>query len=356
MKATVLHIIESLVIGGAEVLLTESLKDISNEYRHVVVYMREPATLLPEVKADKIYCLNYSGKYSLLKCVYRLRKILKDENVRLIHAHHYWPTIVARLAKPKNIKLISTVHGLLSKDAFQSNRLSLYLEQLTYSKKSHLVFVSEAVAHDYKKYVSVGPECSVCYNFVKDDFYLPEYAGQGKVDQKTFRLVAVGTLKVAKNHAFLLEAFELLKQEEIYLDIIGEGPLRDELQRAITNKGLTKVKLQGEHQKIYELLQLYDGFILASTHEGFGIAMVEAMAIGLPCILSDIEAHREVTANNELFFDLSSPANCAKQILKLKNNAELRYKLSLSGKTRAQEFKKEVYLHKIEALYRQYLS
>jgi glycosyltransferase involved in cell wall biosynthesis len=107
---------------------------------------------------------------------------------------------------------------------------------------------------------------------------------------------------------------------------------------------------------VYELLHQYDGFILASAHEGFGIAMVEAMAIGLPCILSDIEVHREVTSNHALFFDLNSPEDCANKILELKNNAELRNKLAFSGKTRAQKFKKEVYLQQIEALYNKFLT
>jgi glycosyltransferase involved in cell wall biosynthesis len=356
LKVTILHIIESLVIGGAEVLLTESLKSISDDYRHVVVYLRPPETLLPEVKADKIYCLNYNGKYSLLSCAYKLRKIIKAEQAKLIHAHHYWPTIVARLAKPANVQLITTIHGLLSKDAFEPNHLSLYLERLTYSKKHHLVFVSETVAQDYRKYIETGPRCSVFYNFAKDEFFLPENNSLVKGSSEGFRLVAIATLKAAKNHTLLLEASKLLKGEEIYLDIIGDGPLKDELQKTIEDNRLEKVNLKGEHQKVYELLQQYDGFILASAHEGFGIAMVEAMAVGLPCILSDIEAHREVTANNALFFDLNSPEDCAKKILELKTNTELRTKLALSGKVRAQKFKKEAYLQQIVALYKQYLT
>jgi glycosyltransferase involved in cell wall biosynthesis len=356
LKATVLHIIESLVVGGAEVLLTESLKSFSDEYRHIVVYMRPPVTLLPEIKADNVYCLNYTGKYSLLKCAYRLRKIIKVEKVKLIHAHLYWPTIVSRLAKPKSVKLITTVHTLLSKDAFQPNRLSLYLEKLTYRKSYHMVFVSQTVARDYKHYIQTSSECSVIYNFVKDEFYLPENSKAiVKNNRDDFRLLAVGTLKTAKNYAFLLEVFELLKKEQIYLDIIGEGPLRDELQIIITEKDLYNVNLKGEQHEVYKTLKEYDAFVLASAHEGFGIAVVEAMAIGLPCILSDIEAYKEITADTALFFDLDSPNDCAKKILELKNSSELRNTLSVTGKLRAQIFQKEAYMHKLERLYNQYL-
>ncbi|MER2996442.1 glycosyltransferase [Pontibacter populi] len=356
MKATVLHIIESLVMGGAEVLLTESLKGFSDQYRHVVVYMRPPVTLLPEVKADKIYCLNYSGKYSLLKCAYRLKQIIKKEKIDLIHAHHYWPTLVSRLAKHKNIPLIFTVHNALSKDAFELNRLSYYAEKLTYSGNNHVVFVSEAVYKDYDRTIGVKGKADVIYNFVSDQFYDADFEKTESQVAIPFRLVAVATLKDQKNYPLLLAAMELLKDDAIHLDIIGSGPLWSELQNMIATDGLEKVKLKGEQSSVHKLLHQYDGFIQASSHEGFGIAMVEAMAIGLPCILSDIETHKEITAGNALFFDPKSPEECAAKIKVLRDNLDLRNTLMGAGKVRARAFRKQVYLDEIEALYQQYLT
>jgi glycosyltransferase involved in cell wall biosynthesis len=343
------------VVGGAEVLFTESLKGFTDEYRHVVVYMRPPESLLPEVKAEKVYCLDYKGKYNLLNCIIRLRKIIKVEKVKLIHAHHYWPTIVARLAKTAGIHLVTTVHSLLSHDAFILNRLSLYLERFTYKQDQHLIFVSEAVAKDYRSYVKVGPRFSVIYNFVKDEFFLPEYSASGKAEGYTFRMIAVGSLKEAKNHIYLLQVFDLLKDEKIQLDIIGEGPLRAELEAIISKKGLEKVRMMGERCKLYEFLNQYNAFILSSVYEGMSLAIIEAMAIGLPCILSDIAPNWEVTAGYGAFFDLSSPEDCAASIRQLKANSGLREKLAFAGKSRAGEFRRENYLNKLESLYKQYL-
>ncbi|MBC5775457.1 glycosyltransferase [Pontibacter sp. KCTC 32443] len=356
MKATVLHIIESLVVGGAEVLFTESLKGFTEEYRHVVVYMRPPETLLPQVKAAKVYCLGYKGKYNLLSCAFRLRKIVKEEQVELIHAHHYWPAIVARLAKPAGVQLITTVHSLLSQDAFLPNRLSLYLERLTYKQSQHMIFVSEAVAEDYKQFINVGSRYSILHNFIKDEFNLPVNSKSGISDSRAFKLVAVGSLRAAKNYDYLLQTFEHLRHEEIYLDIIGDGPLFSELKAFIKEKNLNKVSLKGGCNNVHEVLNQYDGFILSSVYEGLSLAIIEAMAVGLPCVLSDIAPNREVTGGNALFFDLGKPEDCAAKVKELRDNLSLREKLSVAGKARTQAFQKDIYLTKLEALYKYYLS
>nr|WP_242928030.1 glycosyltransferase [Pontibacter vulgaris] len=344
-----------MAVGGAEVLLTESLKDITNEYRHVLVYMRQPATLLSAVKVDKVYCLNYKGKRSFLESIFQLRKIIQRENISLIHSHHYWPTIVARLAKPTSVPLIFSVHNPLSKDAFNLNRLSFYLEKYTYQSKQHAVFVSEAVKKDYSASIGLKGKATVLYNFVAEKFYDERYLKPTKERQTKLHMIAVGTLKHQKNYQYLLKVMALLKQREIYLDVIGEGPLMQELKAIVEENALRNVRLLGACNNVHEILKNYDAFILASTYEGMSLAVIEAMAVGLPCILSDIEPNREVTAGHAIFFDLNNAEDCVARITELAEDAELRNKLSLAGKARAEMFQKQKYLSQLEGLYKQYL-
>lgn len=356
MKKTVLHVIESLTRGGAEVLLTESLKSITDDYRHVLVYMRPPATLLPEIKAHKVYCLNYKGKRNILSSIYRLQKIIKLENVKLIHAHHYWPTIVARMAKPAPVPLLFTVHNPLSQDAFLLNRLSLYLERLTYNKTHHSIFVSEAVLNDYYKYINVEGESTVIHNFVADEFYNPRYRKEEVSASKTaLKLVAVGNLKVQKNYNYLLRVFSLLKKEKIYLDIIGDGPLMNQVKAAIKERELENVQVRGASDKVFTLLRNYDAFILASAYEGLSLAVVESMAVGLPCMLSDIASNREVAGDAALYFNLSLPEDCANKLVGLLRNQELLTSMSAASKKKAADYQKQRYLKELEGLYNQYL-
>lgn len=354
MKKTVLHIVESLAVGGAEVLFVESLKSITNQYRHIVVYLRPETLLLPQIKAEYIYCLGFKGKLNLMSCAYKLRKILKAENVDLIHSHHFWPTIVGRLAKSKQIPLLFTVHSMLSYDAFKLNRLSFYLEKFTYSQRQHPIFVSKAVMEDYKQYINIKSRYSVLYNFAAEIFYDVKHR-KTSFSQGTLKLVAVGNLKKAKNYLYLIEVFKLLKDFNISLDIYGSGALEDLLLELLDQYNLTKVSIKGCNDKIHKVLPDYDAFILASIYEGLSIALIEAMAIGLPCILSNIKSNIEASGGESIFFDLASPQDCANKLLELLNHPELLQVMSSKSLVRASTFQKQKYLNELEHLYKSYI-
>src|SRR5690606_17908609 len=108
------------------------------------------------------------------------------------------------------------------------------------------------------------------------------------------KLVAVGNLKEAKNYFYLLEIFNQLKGLHITLDIYGIGYQKKELMDYIQKNELD-VQLCGLKSIDPSVLQQYDYFIQASLHEGFGISVIEAMACGIPVILSDIPVFREIT-------------------------------------------------------------
>ena len=337
-------------------LLMESLKDITDSYRHVLVYMRPPTTLLPEIKAEKVYYLGYKGKANMLWCIYKLHRIIKAEKAELIHAHHYWPTILSRLAKPASVPLLFTVHNHLSHDAFHLNRLSLYLEKLTYRETHHPIFVSKAVSEDYHHYIQVRGESTVIYNFVADEFYNPENEKEDRlISSNALRLVAVGNLKAQKNHEYLVKVFCLLKNEEIYLDLIGDGPLMSQMMTLVAENGLKRIKTVGTSNAVFSMLRKYDAFILASKYEGMSLAVIEAMAVGLPCILSDIPSNREVAGNAAVFFSLSQPKECADKIMFLLKNPELMKEMSAASKKKAVDYQKKKYLSELEALYKQYI-
>jgi glycosyltransferase involved in cell wall biosynthesis len=102
---------------------------------------------------------------------------------------------------------------------------------------------------------------------------------------------AVGRLCEQKNHAFLIEAFALaVKQRpELRLAIVGEGPLRAELEQQIQRLRLDgRVRLMGLRGDVPELmLGLFDAFAMPSHHEGLPLALLEAQAAGLPSIGSE---------------------------------------------------------------------
>ena len=85
-----------------------------------------------------------------------------------------------------------------------------------------------------------------------------------------------------------------------------QDPLKDELQAAI-EKFKVNIRLCGMREDIYNILLSYDMYIMSSVYEGCPVSFLEAMASGLPAILSDIPVLREVAGPKSIFFDLNQP-------------------------------------------------
>lgn len=103
-------------------------------------------------------------------------------------------------------------------------------------------------------------------------------------------IVSVGRLEAQKNQKLLIDAFELIASDfpEYQLTIYGEGSLRKELEEYIKAKGLQeRVFLPGNKNNIQEHIKDASLFVLSSDYEGIPNALIEAMAIGLPCVSTD---------------------------------------------------------------------
>lgn len=100
----------------------------------------------------------------------------------------------------------------------------------------------------------------------------------------------VGRFSKVKNHTFIIRVFELLceMKKECRLVLIGDGEERDTIEKMVTDKNLqSKVMFLGEQDDVAQLLAVMDVFIFPSVYEGFGIAVIEAQASGIPCIINE---------------------------------------------------------------------
>jgi glycosyltransferase involved in cell wall biosynthesis len=111
-------------------------------------------------------------------------------------------------------------------------------------------------------------------------------------DEKVFKLISVGNLRFVKGHDILLKAM-LRLNDNIHLSIVGEGPERPQLEGYIKNNNLSsKVTLLGGLSLSEMLVHLKEShlFCMPSRSEGFGIAPIEAMSVGLPVVASNVGA------------------------------------------------------------------
>lgn len=116
------------------------------------------------------------------------------------------------------------------------------------------------------------------------------------------RIVAVGKLMQQKNHAMLIRAFSHIAEKfpEHTLHIYGDGPMRPQLQAMIDERGLTdRAVLEGWDADISNTIADAALFVLSSDYEGMSNALMEAIAMGLPCISTDCAGAQELIENGK---------------------------------------------------------
>jgi len=352
----VLHVIDWVGFGGgAEVVAFDAANSLPG--KNYVFYFREmpsfdkndleQLTNIIPIKASRDCSLS-----NLFANVLELRRVIKQYDIDIVHAQLFWSNLVARLATPSSKKLFTHIHNIQSKSSLQSKKAKVF-ERLVYNKHETTFCVSEEVKRDYKKIVPRANAVTL-YNFIGDKFFVDCISQKEKRNDDKIKLVAVGTIKPQKNYPFLINVFAELKKRgraNIYLDVYGKGEEIPAFQKQIAELGIN-VEFKGENLKLEKIYPQYDGFIMASLYEGYGLSIIEAFASGLPAILSDINVIREVTNSNGIFFNPESIEDCVEKILNFCDNKYNTAELVERGYTWAKKIaQKSSYLNKLLQYY-----
>ena len=355
-KKTILHIIQNFGIGGAETAVVGVLKNLS-EYNNIVVAMDSKNEFGSELKYTKYYSLNLSSYYLFPLAIRKLKKIIKNNNVDLVHSQLYWSTVLARFACPKDIPLVTSIQASITSSVEYKKKWIGWLDRFSYRRKpSTILGVSKHTLDDYFNFLHLKRYANqVLYNYVDTTAFKATTVTTREADGQ-FKLIAVGNLKLQKNHAFLLEAFKLLKGQGISLDIYGEGALHDELLKIINDNNLP-VRLMGIVRNLNDLMQEYDLFVLASLYEGFSLAVLEGMLMEKPMLLSDTPTFTEQCGDTAIYFKLNDANALAEKIRSLKNDPEKLRELAIKAKNRVLEnFTLEHHLKKLRKIYEETLA
>lgn len=147
--------------------------------------------------------------------------------------------------------------------------------------------------------------------------------------ENNFVVGHVGHFSYQKNHEFLINIFNELykKDSSCRLLLIGDGDLRESLEKQVKELGLEKVVcIYGETQEITNLLQAMDVFVFPSRFEGLGIAAIEAQSVGLPCVVSSAVPREAKILKHFDFVHLNTAIEIwANKILKYRNFDRVEY-------------------------------
>ncbi|MCK5123072.1 MAG: glycosyltransferase family 4 protein [Candidatus Pacebacteria bacterium] len=271
------------------------------------------------------------------------------------------------LKKPKNIKLVVTVHDLAfllfpKHFTFKDRFLLDFHTKRAVQMADKIIAPSEATKRDIVKFYGVDEgKIEVVWHGVKRQFEeaeLPIGSSASGLANKRY-IFFVGSIQPRKNLVRLIEAFEILKtkfkrrrhsrmspaEENCKLIIAGgKGWLSDEIYRkAKESKFSDEIIFKGSVSDD-ELANLYKNaavFVMPSLYEGFGLPVLEAMSYGIPCVVSDNSSLREIAINNNeqaCLFTTGDSNDIAEKINALLSDEGLRKELSEKGIENARRF------------------
>ena len=161
-------------------------------------------------------------------------------------------------------------------------------------------------------------------------------------------VVTCGRLNEQKNHKMLIEAVEKVVQnnKDVCLHIYGDGDLKNELEQLIENKDLKGVVvLKGATTDVESVLASADIFVMSSDYEGMPNALMEALAVGVPCISTDCPCGGPrmliKEGENGCLVPVNDSVQMANVLEKLLINQDFKYKLGEKARERALEYRPE---------------
>lgn len=357
-RPRIAHLIDSFARGGAEGLVLETVKSLP-DFEHVVILLHAPSDLSAELPAQvKCLELRHQGRRHLLSTARRLRELLRELEASLLHTHLYWATLVGRLAVGSRLPLVTTYH-FADYDTMRGNWKSLVLrrlDQFTYRPAYFTLAVSHYIERVLRERCGFTKRLRTIHNFVRDEFYALPARPRPWLPPAVLRIVAVGNLKAEKNYDLLLEAAALLGDAPVQIDIYGAGPPLSHYQQLVRERGLTNIAFLGRADEVSQLFLMYHLYTMPSFSEACPLTPIEAMAVGLPVLLSDIPALCEVGGEGAFFFENRRAASWVAAVQSI-----LAGELDLAQRQNAaawqvQQFAKAHFVDQLTAVYQQALT
>jgi len=299
------------------------------------------------------------GRSYDLSIIARMTSLLKRREIDILNTHNaiacWYGNTAAKIAgvpvvftlrnnQRENYKLL-----LKKRTLYETARL---LDKVAIKIADKTVAVSKRLERFYIEHEGIPAEKIMTINNAIDLEKVDPYVGDGArrdarqrmgIGNDTMVIGIVGDLVERKGHACLVEAAKSLVRtthSEIIFLIVGDGPLRADLARRVTEYSLADhVVFTGHVTNAFPLLAAMDIFVLPSVAEGISRALMESMAIGMPSVCSAIDGNLEAVDDGEtgFIFPVDDHETLADRLLVLVANEDLRKKMGEKARVRAKE-------------------
>ena len=332
-RITVMQVIGNLNIGGAQEVVSTLVGCLPSQDCYSIVCTLRDGVLRQEIEKAGVHVEVLTGRrYNVLhlpmfivdqiKLGRELKSIIEKHNVDIIQTHllgslDFLVMLLPYISPLRSV--IWTFHNI--KFELNASRLTEHYWTLKPKKLGHrilyrlgsslvggFVAVSEQVKQAMIEVIgSIGSKVTVICNGIDTRKYenvvdIELVRSQLGLDLEKYLIVVVATLKEQKGHRYLVEALASVvpQNPQVHAIFIGNGPLRTELESQAKERELDKhIHFLGNRQDVPELLAASDLFVLPSLWEGLPMALLEAMATGLPVIATKVSGTVQVVIPDE---------------------------------------------------------
>lgn len=348
-RPRVLQLIDGLNVGGAEVLLCDLVRYLRDEGYPISVGYSTPGPLVERLQALQVPLTCLPRRARIDPTLYQgMVQLIRREKPDLVHTHLFKSDLHGRLAaRSCGVPwVVSTCHN---NDGWAQNKLLGWLYGRTNLLADRVIAVSEEV-RDYQVTHTYTPfeKFTVINNGVDvSRFTDQEKAGADLRVELGINPSApvagiIGRLTPQKDHASFLRAAALITKDlpKARFLIVGDGPLRKDLQSQATSLGLEKnLIFCGIRQDIPAVLAAIDLLVFSSKWEGLPITLLEGMAAARPVVSTNVGGVAGVICDEVtgLLVPPADPAALASACLQLLRDPKMRELLGKAGLSRVRE-------------------
>lgn len=368
-KPTVMLTINKLIIGGAEQQFLELVKGLDKDrFNTIVVTLYPGGELEEEVKnipGIEYICLNRKGRYNFLTLI-TIFRLLRKKRVDIIQPFltpATFFTLLPAIINHTRVKIV-TERGSMRRIISGGYSLYLRLEDML-TRFANLVIPNSKSGKDYLITRGIkAKHITVIYNGINIQRLIPEPSAIERVRNTlglsgNTKIVGISaSLTALKDHDTFLRAAQIISSTmpEVKYSILGDGPLRQELEKLAGELGIeSKVLFLGNLTGVSPYLSVFDIVCLTSNQpEGCSNAILEAMALGKPVVATRVGGNVELVEDGKtgLLVPVQNPKALADAILYILNNPEQAKEMGKQGKNRvAKDFSLERMISDYEAIY-----
>lgn len=359
------YLLGSLNRGGTETLLLDIFRNADKADFEIIGIYRKEGLLSDDFKQTgcPFFRLYPKGKHCI-SYFFRLRKLLEKQSVQIIHAQQSIDVIYAFIASLfTGIKIVLTFHGFPSKTI-----KSKLINTIAIGCSDSVIFVSQYQKTVYQETYKLkeSDKLRVVYNGISldklNDYTYSSIRKELNINEDVMLIGSVGNFVDVREPLTICRFLNLLKQQKTPFHFLFVGK-KNEANPLIydncvnycrENGFLNQVSFLGSRSDVPNILSQLDAFIYSTDHDTFGIAVIEAIMIGIPVFVNDWAVMKEIICQEELaiLYKTKDEASLFRTFMLFLQNKNAYVNKSMQSSSLAKKFYSiEKHINELEKLY-----